>query len=165
MLSRSALVAGLVLIAVPVVGCTPVTAVNGFVAGVDAKPEDVKVGTDTRATVAAKLGSPSSTSAFDNNTWYYISQSSDKLAYLNPKIKTRSVVTIKFDKDEKVTEVKSQTLKDGYDIAYEKRETPTRGRELSWLEQLLGNVGRGGVLPNQENDPGQRPGGGGNIPH
>ena len=43
-------------------------------------------------------------------------------------------------------------------IAYNKAETPTRGRELSVIEQLLGNIGRGGMLP-QDNDPGQRPGG------
>ena len=28
-------------------------------------------------------------------------------------------------------------------IAFNGRETPTRGRELTVLEQLLGNVGRG----------------------
>ena len=31
-------------------------------------------------------------------------------------------------------------------------------RELSWIEQLLGNVGRGGLLPQDEPTPGQRPG-------
>ena len=98
-------------------------------------------------------------STFDKSTWYYITQTSDKMAYLNPQIKSRTVVAIRFDKDEKVAEVKSLALKDGYDLAYEKRETPTRGRELSWIEQLLGNVGRGGMAP-QENDPGQRPGSG-----
>ena len=52
------------------------------------------------------------------------------------------------------------TLKDGKVIAYNGRETPTRGRELTILEQLLGNVGRGGMLPNRDDEgaPGQRPG-------
>lgn len=165
MLSRSVLAALLLLSAAPIVACTPVAATNGFIA-VDVRPQDIKVGEDTRTTVTAKLGSPSATGAFDKNTWYYINQSSEKLAYLKPQLRTRQVTTIRFDKDDKVLEVKTLALKDGYDIAYEKRETPTRGRELSWIEQILGNVGRGGVLPQQENDPGQsRPGGGGNIPH
>jgi outer membrane protein assembly factor BamE (lipoprotein component of BamABCDE complex) len=141
--------------------CTPVTAMNGFVA-VDTQPSDIKVGTDTRNTVVAKLGSPSTVSAFDKNTWYYITQTSDKMAYLYPQLKSRRVVSIAFDKDLKVIAVKQLTLKDGYELAYEKRETPTRGRELSWIEQILGTIGRGGtgVLP-QDMDPGNPRGGGG----
>ena len=51
------------------------------------------------------------------------------------------------------------TLRDGKVIAFNGRETPTRGRELSVLEQLLGTVGRGTMLPNEdENVPGNRPG-------
>ena len=44
---------------------------------------------------------------------------------------------------------------DARDIEYSDRETPTRGRELTILEQLLGNVGQGG-LPPMDDDPGQR---------
>jgi len=159
MSSRFALAAALLLVAgAGISGCTPVTAMNGFIA-VDTHPEEIKVG-ETRAAVSTKLGSPSTVSAFDKNTWYYITQTSDKMAYLNPVIKSRKVVAIRFDKEEKVADVHQLDLKDGYDLAYEKRETPTRGKELNWIEQLLGNVGRGGMLP-QDNDPGQHPGGGG----
>ncbi len=145
-------------------GCTPVTSMNGFIA-VDTQPSDIKVGADTRASVTSKLGSPSTVSAFDKNTWYYITQTSDKMAYLYPQLKSRKVVSISFDKDQKVTEVKALTLKDGYELAYERRETPTRGRELSWIEQVLGTIGRGstGVLP-QDMDPGNPRGGGGGSP-
>lgn len=137
--------------------CTPINSTNGFIA-VDTQAQEIKVG-ESRTAVATKLGTPSTVGAFDKSTWYYITQTSDKMAYLNPRVKSRTVVAISFDKDEKVAEVKTLALKDGFDLAYEKRETPTRGRELSWIEQLLGNVGRGGMLP-QENDPGQRPGSG-----
>lgn len=34
-------------------------------------------------------------------------------------------------------------LEDGRVVSYASRETPTRGRELNLLEQLLGNIGRG----------------------
>ena len=37
------------------------------------------------------------------------------------------------------------------------RETPTRGRELTMLEQLLGNVGRGQLPRTEDDDPGQPP--------
>jgi len=136
--------------------CAPIASMNGFVA-VDAKPQDTKVGVDTRSTVLAKLGSPSAVATFDPNVWYYISQTSEKVAYLRPQLKSRTVTVIAFDKGtEKVTTVKTLGLGDGYQVAYDTRETPTRGRQLSALEQLLGTIGRGAPIP-QDNDPGQHP--------
>ncbi len=151
---RPALLACAAVLALGAAGCAPTTTYTGFQA-VDVKPTDIKVGEDTRSTVLTKLGSPSTTGAFDQNTWFYISQVSDKYAYDKPQVKARNITAITFDKDEKVTQVKQLTLKDGYQLAYNKRETPTRGRELSVIEQLLGNVGRG-ILPQDNTDPGQR---------
>ena len=70
------------------------------------------------------------------------------------------MVAITFDKDDKVTEVKDLSLKDGYQIAYDRQSTPTRGKQLNWVEQLLGNIGRGGGMLPQDYDPGNHPGGG-----
>ena len=153
-LLAAALVAGVALGA-----CAPMRQVSGYQA-IDRQPKDVKVGTDTKSTVLELLGSPSSQSTFDPNTWYYITQLSDAIGYHKPKVTRRQIVAITFDKEsEKVTKVDQYSLKDGKVIAYNDRETPTRGRELSWVEQLLGNVGRGAMLPQQDTAPGQRPGG------
>ena len=70
------------------------------------------------------------------------------------------MVQVTFDKSEKVASIKTVKLTDGVQIAYEKRETPTRGRELSVIEQILGGLGRGGFLP-QDDDPGNPRNGGG----
>jgi outer membrane protein assembly factor BamE (lipoprotein component of BamABCDE complex) len=138
--------------------CTPLTTYTGFQA-VDAKPTDIKPGEDTKSTVMSKLGSPSATSTFDPNLWYYITQVTERIAFYNPRVASREVVALNFDKDnERVLAVNSYTLKDGKVISFNGRETPTRGRELTILEQLLGNVSRGGVLPQQEVGPGQVPG-------
>ena len=106
---------------------------------------------------SSRLGSPSITAAFDPNVWYYVSQTTNKIAYKDPRVTSRDVVSVTFGPDEKVTTVKSYALHNGYQIAYNRNATPTRGRELSWVEQLLGNVGRGSELP-PDIDPGQRPG-------
>ena len=138
--------------------CTPITVYSGFQA-VDANPSDVKVGEDTKSTVMAKLGSPSATSTFDPNTWFYVSETSDRIAFYKPRTTKRDVTQVSFSQaDEKVSAVKAYTLKDGKVIAFNDRETPTRGRELSIIEQLLGNAGRGSMLPQEEVAPGQRPG-------
>lgn len=137
--------------------CAPVVATQGFQA-VDAKPQDVEVGVDTRETVLAKLGTPSTTSTFEaENVWYYLTQTTQRYTYNKPQVSQRTVTEITFaEGDEKVANVRTLGLEDGRRIAMERRETPTRGRQLTILEQLLGNVGRG-QLPRTEDDvPGQR---------
>jgi len=141
--------------------CAPITSYEGFQA-IDADPrKDVKVGTDTKSTVRGKLGSPSATSTFDPNVWFYMNQVKARVAFRRPEIVSRNVTAIAFDKDSEVVKsVDNFTLKDGRVIAYNGRETPTRGRELSILEQVLGTIGRGGMLPNDQDSgvPGTRPG-------
>ena len=135
--------------------CAPTLATNGFQA-VDVKPRDIKVG-DTRSSVLLRLGSPSTQGEFDPNVWYYVSQRTEKYAYYKPRVQTRDITAVTFDKDDKVVQVKDLSLKDGYQIAYDGGSTPTRGKSLNWLEQLLGTIGRGGGLLPQDYDPGNRP--------
>jgi outer membrane protein assembly factor BamE (lipoprotein component of BamABCDE complex) len=139
--------------------CAPITSFSGFQA-IESDPKDVKVGTDTKSTVRGKLGSPSATSTFDANTWFYMNQVKQRVAFRQPQVIARSVTAISFNKESEAVEtVSNYTLKDGKVIAYNGRETPTRGRELTILEQLLGNVGRGSMLPrDDETVPGNRPG-------
>ena len=157
-MSRLALGLAAALIALPVGlgACAPIKSTHGFQA-LDVKPTDLKVGEDTKSTVLERLGSPSTRSTFDPNLWFYITQTVNNVAFYKPRVTQREVVAVTFDDAEKVQAVDRLTLKDGKVIAFNGRKTPTRGRELTILEQLLGNVGRGGMLPNQdENQPGGR---------
>lgn len=157
----AALAAGLLIpaAAASLSACAPVASYSGFQA-IESDPKDVKVGTDTKSTVRGRLGSPSSTGAFDNNTWFYMNQLKSRVAFKHPEVISRNITQITFNKDTELVEsVNSLTLKDGKVVAFNGRETPTRGRELTILEQILGNVGRGGLLRNQdEGVPGTRPG-------
>jgi outer membrane protein assembly factor BamE (lipoprotein component of BamABCDE complex) len=140
--------------------CAPITSYSGFQT-VDADPaKDVALGTDTKSTVRTKLGTPSATSTFDPNVWFYMNQIKERVAFRRPRIVERQVTAIAFDKEsEQVTAVNNYTLKDGRVIAYNEHETPTRGRQLSIMEQILGTVGRGTMLPNSDEGlPGSRPG-------
>ena len=139
--------------------CTPITTYSGFQA-IEANPKDVKVGEDSKSSVRGRLGSPSATSTFDPNVWFYIDQVKETVAFRKPVTTRRDVTAIKFDKDsEQVVSVDQLSLKDGKVIAFNGRETPTRGRELTIIEQLIGSVGRGGMLPtSDEGVPGSRPG-------
>lgn len=138
--------------------CAPMAAHQGYMA-IEQNPGDVKVGEDTRSTVLAKLGSPSATSTFDKDTWFYISQLSSHTSFYRPHVTNRDVVAIAFNKDnEQVASVNTYTLADGRVIAFNGRETPTRGREMSILEQLIGSIGAGSALPQDQNQsPGDHP--------
>jgi outer membrane protein assembly factor BamE (lipoprotein component of BamABCDE complex) len=138
--------------------CAPITSYSGFQA-IESDPKDVKVGIDTKSTVRGRLGSPSATSTFDPNVWFYMNQVKERVAFRRPHVVARNVTAITFDKEsEQVKSVSVYTLKDGKVIAFNGRETPTRGRELTVHEQLLANVGRGSMLPrDDEGVPGNRP--------
>ena len=139
--------------------CAPITSYSGFQA-IESDPKDVKVGVDTKSTVRGRLGSPSATSTFDPNVWFYMNQLKARVAFRRPEVISRNVTAITFNKESELVEsVNVYTLKDGKVIAFNGRETPTRGRELTIMEQLLGNVGRGSLLPREdEGVPGNRPG-------
>ncbi len=136
--------------------CAPVVGQNGFQA-IDARPTDIVAGTDTRESVLTKLGTPSTTSTFESDSiWYYMSQVTEKYTYNRPQVTQRTVTEITFNDVGQVAAVRTLGLEDGQRIAMNSRETPTRGRQLTILEQLLGNVARG-QLPRTEDDvPGQR---------
>ena len=136
--------------------CAPVVGQNGFQA-IDAKPADIVAGTDTKQTVLTKLGTPSTTSTFErDNVWYYISQVTEKYTYNRPHVTQRSVTEITFNDAGQVSGVNSLGLEDGRIVDMNGRETPTRGRQLTILEQLLGNVGRGQLPRTDEDTPGQQ---------
>lgn len=137
--------------------CAPQVARHGF-QPIDVSPTDIVAGTDTRETVQARLGTPSAVSTFEPNVWFYVTQTTAKYTFNLPEVTQRSVTQIVFDESTgRVLSVDTLGLEDGQDIAFNRRETPTRGRELTVLEQLLGNVGRQ-QLPNAEQDlpPNQR---------
>ena len=143
-------------------GCTPVISQRGYVQNLDAEA-GVAVGIDTKTTIEQKLGDPSVQAAFGADGWYYISQREKEIAFFTPTVLSRQVLAVYFDKDGKVTDMKHYALEDGNVVAFESRTTPTRGREITFLQQLFnatpGAQGMGG------NTQEQNPGGGGGPGH
>ncbi|SFS47370.1 outer membrane protein assembly factor BamE [Brevundimonas viscosa] len=153
---RSKLLIAALAAAALTAACAPVIGQNGFQA-VDAKPADIVAGTDTRETVLTKLGTPSTTSTFESDSiWYYMSQVTEKYTYNRPQVTQRTITEITFNDAGQVAAVRTLGLEDGQRIAMNDRETPTRGRQLTILEQLLGNVARGQLPRTEEDIPGQR---------
>ena len=141
-----------------VTACTPIRSYHGYQAD-EVRPSEIEPGEDTRSTVQARLGSPSTKSIFDDDTWFYVSSQYASIAYLKPKVTKREIVAIKFGEDDVVDEIVQYDAEDGEILQYSARETATRGRQLGLLEQLFGNAGTI-RLPNsgQNQNPGQIPG-------
>ena len=135
-------------------GCiSPVKAYHGY-APDEVAPNQITPGIDTRSTVLAQLGSPSTSSVFDEDTWMYITTIQERFAFYRPEISTRTVTAIRFSDEDVVDEVLEYDQNDGRVINYASRETPTRGRELGLWEQIFGNVGRSVLPATNEATPG-----------
>ena len=135
---RTALAAGLTL---AIAACGPVTATRGNLVDND-RLQQIEVGQTTVNDVFALLGTPTSVSTFDERTWYYIGERTEQLAFLDPDITERRVLMIRFDEVGTVTELNELDAEDAIDVDPVSRATPTLGRQITILEQLLGNVGR-----------------------
>lgn len=146
----------LVLTALLLAGCVPVVNQRGYLPD-PAGEASIKPGADTETTVQARLGDPSTRAVFGSDSWYYISSVEKQLAFFDPKIETRAIFAIYFDKDGKVVDTRHYSLKDGHVVAFETRTTPARGRELTLLQQLFNatpGVPIGGLSPSTNGAPG-----------
>ncbi|MBU6407658.1 MAG: outer membrane protein assembly factor BamE [Alphaproteobacteria bacterium] len=122
--------------------CTPVQRQHGFVADNPATMQ-VQVGIDTQDTIRARLGTPSTETVFGDATWYYVTSVQESFAFLQPETIERNVLAIGFDPQGVVSRVDRFGLERGQIVNFADAETPTRGRELGILEQILGTIGRG----------------------
>src|ERR1700678_483695 len=125
-----------VLTVLALAGCVPVVNQRGYLPD-PVGEASIKPGTDNETTVQARLGFPSTHATFGSDSWYYISSVERQLAFFDPKVQTRSIFAIYFDKDGKVLDTRHFNLADGHVVAFETRTTPARGRELTFLQQLF----------------------------
>jgi len=151
----------LVTACVALAGCTPVISNRGYLENADAEA-GVAAGVDTKTTIEKKLGDPSVQAAFGADAWYYVTQVERQVSFFSPTIESRHILAIYFDKEGKVTDMKHYGLEDGNVVAFESRTTPTRGREMTFLQQLF-NATPG--VAGQQNQQEQNPGGGGGPGH
>ena len=131
--------------------CAPVQEQHGWIADSQSKVE-IKPGVDTKSTVLARLGTPSTNGFLQANDWYYITTMQESFAFYKPKTEDRTVTVVRFAADDVVSQVDKYGLEKGRVVDYTSAKTPTRGRELGILEQLLGNVGNTSPLPKDDKD-------------
>ena len=103
--------------------------------------EAVVVGESTQETVARAVGRPSSTGLLTGGAWYYVGS---RFRHFGPRVPEeidRQVVAISFDESGTVENVERFGLEDGQAVVLSRRVTDSNIKGLSFLRQLLGNVG------------------------
>jgi len=113
--------------------CSPKVANGGYVHDGDIKDQLV-VGQATKDQVKEKLGSPSAQSSFGTETWYYITNRQETVAFFKPEIVKQDVVRIEFDSAGLVSKVDTYNKNDGESFAMVKQTTPTEGHTLGFFE-------------------------------
>jgi outer membrane protein assembly factor BamE (lipoprotein component of BamABCDE complex) len=121
--------------------------------------EKLEVGSQSRDDVIRLIGTPSAVATFNPNVWYYISQRQETFAFLKPEITEQKIMQVTFNDAGRIADIKNYDLKDSKDITMVARVTPTAGKELTILEQILGNIGKFSG-PKKESNPGAPTGGG-----
>ena len=126
-------------------GCTTSDVIyNGFVA--DEETLALAPVGSSKEQVLLSLGTPSATATFDNEVLYYISQKRTRsVAFMKPRLQEQSVLAYYFNKDGNVERIGHYTLQDGKVFDMISRTTPTGGKDLTFLQQILAGPSKSSV--------------------
>ena len=120
-------------------------------------------GTSTKADATALLGSPTAKGSFDPNTWLYIGQITKPRIGAFQDVEKQSVVVLSFNQAGVLQGITQKNDDDALPAPMIAGATPAPGNDVSFLQQLLGNVGRFGTSagnPGQTAPSGGAPGSG-----
>ena len=132
-----------------IAACSPIIDYRGYLPkGEDIKK--VKLG-QTKGEVTSILGSPSTTAtlATKDDSFYYISSVVHRVAFYAPEVVDREILAVHFSPEGEVTKFAHYGLEDGQIVDFISRKTPTRGKEMTAIQQLFANIGRFGEIPTQ----------------
>lgn len=134
-----------VLVFMPVLmvlaACAPMKATRGNLID-DTRLNTLTVGTSTRADVMRVLGSPTTQDPFDDQTWYYIGQKTEKKGILDPKVTAERVVRVRFDPATGVLAELSPLNTHRNEVPLVTHTTPTSGNDLTAIQQMMSNMGK-----------------------
>ncbi len=137
------------------VACTPINRYHGFVPS-QAELDALTVGVDTRDSVVAAVGQPTSQGALGNDTLYYVSSQFRYFGALPPREVERQVLAISFDTGGRVRNIERFTLEDGRIVVLDRRVTDDGIEDVTFLGQLFGSFGRvdaGQIIGDGGQDP------------
>ena len=125
-------------------GCASIKEHRGFIVD-PTLTASIQPGIDNKQSVQGTLGHPSFESQFGQPTWYYVSSTTGRRPFVNPRIREHQVLAIQFDPTGNVASVERTGLDKVVFLSPDGDKTPTLGRERGFFEDLFGNIGAVGA--------------------
>lgn len=120
--------------------CVPIYRNHGFIP-FEEDLAALQVGVDTRETVTAKVGSPTSTGITTPTGFYYVASRFRHYGPLEPQEIDREVLAITFTEGGTLRNIERFGLEDGQVVVLSRRVTDDNIPDTTFLGQLLGNIG------------------------
>lgn len=124
-------------------GCSTIKNSRGYIP--DAKMINaIRADVDTKETVEAMLGNPTMKPTFDDDNWYYYNKTTERWAFFAEKVTSMNILAISFDDENYVSEIRRYTVEDNKVIDPVSKKTVTHGKDVNFIAELFGNIGRFG---------------------
>ncbi len=101
----------------------------------------VIVGVDTRESLEASIGKPSTSGVLRESSWFYIGSQVRHFGARKPEEISREVVAVRFDEGGTVSNVERFGLERGEVVVLSRRVTETTVRDVTFIRQLIRNFG------------------------
>jgi outer membrane protein assembly factor BamE (lipoprotein component of BamABCDE complex) len=121
--------------------CSPQFRNHGYVPP-QADLDLIEVGSDTRESVAEKVGIPSSSGILNDSGYYYVRMRTRTIGPLAREPIEREVVAISFSSNGVVQNIERFGMERGQVVPLSRRVTSSAVSDRSFIRQLLGNLGR-----------------------
>ena len=125
-------------------GCSSIRESRGYIVD-PTLASSVQPGIDNQQSVAQTLGRPTFSSQFGDPVWYYVSSVTGRRPFVRPKIRSHSVLAVKFDAAGNVIAADRSGIEKVAFFQPDGDKTPTLGRERGFFEDLFGNIGTVGA--------------------
>lgn len=139
-LTRKPLKAGALALCLLAAACSTQFRNHGYM-----PPEEdvanVIVGVDTRESVAETLGSPTAGGVLNDGGFYYVRSQFKTVGPFRPQETSRELLAVTFASNGTVANIERFGLEDGQVVRLSRRVTDNGLGDVSFIRQLLGNLG------------------------
>ena len=122
--------------------CTGIKSNNGYLPVRDSI-DQLKVNVTSTSTAKSKLGEPALVLGKKEPIFIYSSQVTNRVLFFEPKVISRDVLVLYFNKKKKLIKLKKFSLKDGKSFDVNTDATNFNTEERSLIANLFSNVGIG----------------------
>ena len=124
--------------------CTGIKSNNGYMP-VDDNVMQLKANVTSSSSARLKLGEPALILGDRELIYIYASQVTSRVLFLEPKVISRNVLVLYFNKNKKLKKLEKFNLKDGKSFQMNTGTTTLNAEQRSMIATLFSNIGVGGV--------------------